>query len=311
MTSEKNQGDVRAAIETVERLASPTAVGADTVARGELFVVPDGLKVLDLKPHLDARLERPVRIAGTARLSTLMSFVEHVKRFADPATAIFAVADPKSPKLIAVFDYHEPRPEREGEGSAITKNRARFGAHRGEYAFPLSAEWQAWAKIDGQELPQAAFASMLEDRIADVVDPASIGEGAKETATVLGISLATASSLLALSRGLSLRVDAKVTQAINLSSGEASIGFEETHAAKDGGPLKVPSGFVIGVPVFRAGTVYSIVARLRYRIANGAVMWRVVLHRPDAVFDHAFAGSCAEAEKDTGTPLFYGTPETV
>ena len=208
--------------------------------------------------------------------------------------------DPRAPRLIAVLDYHEQ----------TAAGAPRFGAHRTEYAFPLSDEWKAWSSIVGKELSQAAFAEWLEERIADVMNPEGLGVGTLELAQALGIQLAGPTALLALSRGLSVRVDQKVTQAVNLSTGEASIGFEETHRDKDGGgPLKVPGGFAIALPVFRNGETFSVVARLRYRVREGAVLWRIVLHRADAVFDVAFREACAKAETETGVPLFYGQPE--
>lgn len=97
--------------------------------------------------------------------------------------------------------------------------------------------------------------------------------------------------LLELSRGLSVRVDSKVTQHINPSTGEAQLAYEETHGAKDGGVLKVPDGFVIAIPVFRGGPLYPMVCRLRYRVqrSEGRVTWAIALHRADKVFEHAFS----------------------
>jgi len=299
MTNGTNtKAEAQAILDHAEAHVRPVAL---PVGDGELVAVPRGLSVVDLRPMLDERLERPRRREGTATLTTLASFIAHANRFKDAHSAIFAIDDRNEPKLLAVLDYHEA-----GTGPP------RFGGHRAEYAFPLSDEWQAWMRAGVEEMMQARFAAFLEDRITDVQEVSAIVPGSKlaTLAEKLGIALAGPSQLLALSRGLAIRVDQKVTNAVNLSTGEGSIGFEETHRAGDAsGPLKVPGGFAIAIPVFRGGAVYQIGVRLRYRVHGGTVMWRVALHRVDLAFADAFGEACEKAKSETSLPLFYGTPE--
>jgi uncharacterized protein YfdQ (DUF2303 family) len=302
----ENESNVAAAIDAVERLHTPRPIGLD----GQVVALPKGMQVVDLKPHLDARRERPERTKGTAKLTTLVSFIDHVRRFADRDSAVFAIDSRTAPKLVAVFDYHEEHSRPEGAPtSVVERGGPRFGEHRAEYAFPLSDAWKAWNALTGKWLPQADFAAFLEERIGDVVAPEMLGDKTVEVARELRIGLAGADDLMTLSRGLSVRVDAKVTQAVNLSSGESTIGFEETHRNEHGGPVRVPSGFAVSIPVFRFGAPYAVVARLRYRIANGAVVWAIQLQRADECFDHAFTEACDEVRVATSLPLFFGTPE--
>lgn len=292
------QTEALAIIENIERLAMTETV--DGVA--DVLVVPSGKRIEDLRPIIDARLPAPRRRTGTARVTTLESFTALVRRFADEHSAIFAVDDRRAPRLIAVLDYHEQ----------TAKGAPRFGTHRVEYAFPLSDEWRAWLAFAARDqISQRDLAEFLEEHIVDVRAPESLGEATTQLGAQLGITYAGPAALMALSRGLSIRVDQKVTQAINLSTGEASLGFEETHSSKDGtGPLKVPGGFALAIPVFRGGKKYVVAARLRYRLREGAVTWRVALHRVDAVFDDAFSGACADVLAQTEAPLFYGQPES-
>lgn len=294
-----NNSDAAAVITAIEELYKPEIV---TLTRGTaeaapLLVLPSGKHVVDVKSHLDARRERPERRTGIARMTTLESFVEHVKRFADEHTVIFAVDTPTEPALEAVLDYHQ----------AGAAGAASWCTHRTHYRFPLSDEWTAWTKA--MEFDQRAFATFLEDRIGDVADPERAGEQTKEFAEQLGIALATPSALMALSRGLTIHVGQKVTQQINTSSGEVQLQFEEEHQAKQGGPLKVPGGFVIGIPVFRAGPRYSIPVRLRYRVASGAVCWSLALLRPDLAFRDAFEKALESVAMETQLPVLRGKPE--
>ena len=61
--------------------------------------------------------------------------------------------------------------------------------------------------------------------------------------------------------------------------------------------------------VFRAGELYEVPVRLRYRVTGQNVKWSYELYRPEAVFDHAIEGACEAAKEKTALPLFYGSPE--
>ena len=150
---------------------------------------------------------------------------------------------------------------------------------------------------------------MLEAHLLDVLDPATAGESIRAMAAQLGLPIASPQRLLELSRGLSIRVGSKVKQTVNLSTGEAQIGFEETHDGTDGAPLKIPGAFVVGIPVFRNGALYQMLVRLRYRVSGGSVVWFFAPQHADRIWDDAITGACAGAQEKTELPLFYGTPE--
>lgn len=264
----------------------------------DILVVPNGKKLESAKRFLDEYLANPERRKGTANLHTLDSFAKHVNRFKDANSAIFAdVQDQQDPKLLAVLDYHEAQ-----------QGKPRFGEHRAEYEFPVSDEWKKWT---GNTAPmnQASFAAFLEERIVDLLDPAGVGDSLKAFADKVGIVFAGPQRIMELSRGLSVRVDSKVTQAINLSSGEVNMAFEERHEG-EGGALKVPGGFAIGIPVLRGDANYQIAVRLRYRVQNGAVLWSLSLQNLDRIWDDCIQKACEAVRIATDLPLFFGSPES-
>ncbi len=262
-------------------------------------VIPKGRELRSLKPLIDEYRDRPERKKGTAILTTVTSFVEHVNRHRDGNTVVFANDDRTAPSFLAVFDYNE----------AGAVGQPRFGQHRAAYAFPVSGEWKAWVVGGDQPMNQAAFAEFLEDRIGDVLEPGSVGERVERFAIDLGIELVGAQTLMTLARGLTVKVGQTVKQAVSLSSGEASIAFEETHGGADGAPVRVPGGFALAIPVFHGGPLYQVPVRLRYRVQGGAVTWRFVPHRTDLVFKHAFDEAVEEVRKGTELTVFYGRPE--
>lgn len=271
------------------------AVGDATVA-----ILPSGKTVVDLKPILDNWLEKPERRKGTATLTDAASFVAHVNRFAAPASAVFANPRPDAPSLTAVFDYHEGGPD---------AKVADWLRHRATYAPQLSAEWKAWTGKQGQAMSQADFATFIEDRITDVVVPNLDDPKIKTFADLVQGKFASPSDLLQLSRGLSINVETGIKQAVTLSTGEISVRYEETHKDGEGAPISVANLFQICVPVFYAGPLYRIAARLRYRLHAGKITWSYLLARPDVVFDDAFRGIVERVTKETTAPVFLGSPE--
>ena len=303
------ENSAKSIIEAVKKLVQPHPIQLedDEEGRPRVVALPRDLTLHSLKPFEDERRLAPERREGTSTHTTLESFCLAVERFSDDDSALFAHDDPRSPKLLAVFVYHEGN-RRDESGTVTEDGEPRFGRHRAVYPFPISPEWQAWT-TQPEAMSQRAFAEFLEEHVVEVMDPERIGESTREVAEQLGITPASPSQLLTLSRGLALRVDAKVVQASNLSSGEAQVTYEEVHKDRDGGQLKIPSGFVISIPVFRSGTPYAIVARLRYRVQGAQVTWRILLHRAEHAFRDAFGEACDMAQERTGVPLFYGTPE--
>lgn len=303
---EKIQPEASAVAEIVKSLYEPKTV---TLTRGgqdeaSVLLVPtnSGLAVHSVKALLDPYRTAPERRKGTARLETLESFVEHTKRFADADTALFANPDPEEASLTTVFDYHR----------AGAEGAPRYGEHRAHYAFPLSDEWKAWAEKDGAGMSQADFSAFLEERLVDVALPEMVDGEAKALVERLGLTLAGPSALMTLARGLSVRVDSQITNAVRIESGETTLQYGEQHKGADGAPLKVPSAFLLTVRVFRGGAAYQLVARLRYRLAKGGadITWFYELSRVDQTFDHAITQAFERAQKETALPLFVGSPES-
>ena len=130
--------------------------------------VPKGRELHSVKKFLDEYLKAPERKRGTATFTTIDSFVEHVNRTKDADSLIFADDNPRAPGLLAVYDYN------------TAKGDPRFGQHRAAYTFPLSDQWSAWVKAEASgAMTLEKFAEFLEDRIVDVIDPATCFDSIK------------------------------------------------------------------------------------------------------------------------------------
>jgi hypothetical protein len=287
----------------VQRLSKPQTLDVLPPSGGaQLLLVPEGFTAESIKPFIDEYLTAPRRRKGTAQLASLKSFIDHVKRFKDENSAIFADrTDPAKPSLTCVLDYHC--------SGGIEKAQARFGEHRAVYAFPLSDEWNEWKARDGKPFTQAEFAEFIELRLGDVLPPELAGPAAEEFRDRLGATFTNATKLLELSRGLEVHTASRLKQAVKLESGESQMIYVEEHQGAAGATLKVPSAFVIAIPVFRNGAGYQLPVRLRYRARGAELSWFYELYRDEVVFDHAFQEACDDAQRETELPLFMGKPE--
>jgi uncharacterized protein YfdQ (DUF2303 family) len=269
----------------------------------QVLMVPNGAggwAPNHVKQFTEPYRKAPERRRGTAVLTDLVSFISHVKRFADTDSVVFADKSPASPKLTAVLDYHKT-------GAA---GDPRFGTHRSVYTFPLSDEWKAWAAQDGVVMSQVDFAAFIEENLADVADPSSALDGAKKFSALMSCAYASASALLELSRGLTVHVGAKVAQHVNLQTGVGKVTFETKHADESGAPVSVPGAFLIQIPAFKEGPLYQIPARLRYRVNSGNITWSYDLYRASAVLDHAIQEGCDTVAEGTSLPVLSGSPES-
>lgn len=269
------------------------------------LAIRSGNTVTALTPSIfDPYRDEPRRRSGTATLLSIDSLIDHVNRFKDAESLIFADDDRTRPSITAVLDYN-----RAGEAAP------RFGKHRSSFSFPLSDEWKAWVEKNAEPMAMADFAAFLEERLPDVLalipgeDELSDDIGRMVDALGGADIIASPTRLMELSRGLQVNESSTVREVVNLASGEGAIQWEATHTDATGAPLRVPKVFLIGIPVFRNDGLYRIAARLRYRKAGGKIVFWYELWRTDRTFDHAFKMAVERVKTQTELPVLIGKPE--
>lgn len=298
-------GEVRDLVETY--IHADVISVTDPVTGASAPVIRSGNTVAPLPATIfDDYRSTPRFRRGTATMLSLDSLIAHVNRFKDGDSVVFANDDRTAPSLTAVIDYHH---------AGVPGTMTRFGRHRSLFSFPLSDEWRAWSEKDASPMSMADFAAFLENRIIDVlfVIPGedSLPEDVQRLIDTLGgtDTVATPNKLMELARGLQVNENAVVQEAVNLATGEAIVRFQSEHTDQHGYPLKVPSLFLIAIPVFRNGPFYRIAARLRYRKAGGKILFWYELWRTDRTFDHAFSEAVERVRVETELPVLIGKPE--
>jgi hypothetical protein len=262
------------------------------------------MRLQSLKPFLDELRTEPERRTGIYTLSDLDSFCEHVNKFKDDHSLVFLDRD--APAVTALYDAHRGGPDGEARFEA-------FGAHM---PLPFSDEYLAWQRAQDRKLGFTVdeFALFLDERFVDVVDVvnpevAQVAQNAQAFATKLGVAIASPQDVLALSGGLEIHSTGKVVDRANTNSGERTLTFVEEHKDGGGGKVKVPSLFLIQLPIFEyAARSYVLPVRLRYRVSGGQVRFFVELHRIRQTVKDAFRGVCDEIEERTKVVPLWGKP---
>lgn len=263
------------------------------VEPGHVLVTSNARVVHDLDAIAEKHREQPRRPRGTTTHHTLDSLVAHALRHRRPASAAYCDLLADEPRLVVVYN-DDPAAEAGPAGG--------WRDHRAVYAFPLSDAWKRWTDAADRWLDVPTFARLLEDGLADV---RGVGPDA-DVPRVQGVRYASPAELLTLAEGLEVRVEQRVADRRTLDNGTAQLVFEEVHRGERGEPLRVPNGFLLGVPVFVGGPAYALPVRLRYRVANGAVTWLLTLHDADAARREAVSEAAQRFETQAGVALFFG-----
>lgn len=233
----------------------------------------------------DERAEAPRRRKGTATFAELASFIDHVNRFKDESSVIFA--DVTNCDLTAVLDYH----------LAGAKSSPRWGQHRSVYASKLSPQWELWTQHDGQKMVQDVFAQFIEDHMDDLRAPT--GNGADK-------DLPMPSDVLTMARNLVVKTKGEFSRSFNPTTGESSLVNKYENETTS---TKIPRAFLIGIPVFEAGALYAVEARLRLDMSSGRPLFSYSLYRADEIKRDAFGEVRQVAHERTGLPVLAGSPE--
>lgn len=301
----QSDADERALSQVIERTDPVTG----EVIAFELH--PGGDVNAYVQDNFERRRPNPRFRRGVAKFTTLQSFVDHIGRFGDPDSAVFANFDPHSPSVTSVLDYHrvDTLPSEDGEGG---QGEFRHCRHRGQFDFPVSDELKAWKAADKEKMSMAEFAAFLENHVLDVAEVDAVPASAAKFVDMMGgkNNIADWSALTKLSRSLTVYENGHVDSKIDLSQGKANFTIKEDYDTEvEGVKVDVPTMFFIDVPIFKDGVKYRIAVRLRFRKSGGTVIFFYELWGMDRAFKDAFDEAIQTIRDDTTAQVFYGTPE--
>jgi uncharacterized protein YfdQ (DUF2303 family) len=242
-------------------------------------IVPQGFKLEDISRAVEKMQPSPRRKAGTVLLKDVPSLLAYCADQAMPASG-YIYADPDGRKITAVFNDHR---------AALLPG---WRDHRAEFKAEFTPEFATWLNNSKQPKDQTQFAEFIEDNFVDIAEPA-------------------AATLLEVASTLQAKTAINFASAKRLDNGQAQLTYTETIDARAGssGALEIPREFVIGVKIFKNSAVgYRIKARLKYRLAAGAVKFWYELDRPERSIEDAFGDYVKELTDKSGYTVLIGMP---
>jgi uncharacterized protein YfdQ (DUF2303 family) len=277
-------GDIQAAIDLAKESVG-VAPRITMIGKVPVALAPPGTSLAALEGVLnlnDKLAENPRAREGVAILAELESFIAHVNRYRDEGSVIFA--DIAKMTLTAIYDYH-PADVPGG------KSLPRWCKHRATYQSLLSRQWQLWTRLENAPLTQDQFADVLEQNMGDL---ASV-EGATEPAKMLEIA-----------RFLVIKQKGEFSRSVNPTTGEYAL---TNKSENDVGSTTIPRSFMLGLPVFEAGALYQVEARIRFAMKDSKPTFSYFLFEKERLLRDAFNEVRDQATKGTGVPILAGVPE--
>jgi uncharacterized protein YfdQ (DUF2303 family) len=280
----------------------------DELAQRQKFIVDvDGRKAVVLanadgqeriesvKQIIDEYQLAPDRVTGQTRMDDLASLLNECSRYKNDALSVYvhAVDPTRAPSIIAVFN----------DTVAGTPS---FRDHRSTYVPQPSSEIRAWLAAGQRLISQEEFAELIEERLLDVKAPNPEERNMApllEAATLLKLQVGNPAELLEVSRGLQVNVSSNVKGKPNLHNGAVSFAFEESAQPT----VTVPGAFLLDVPFFEGATKVLILARLRYKVEESKIKWRVLLHDVPRVYREAVDDLCRDI-REAGHRVVLGQP---
>ncbi len=134
-------------------------------------------------------------------------------------------------------------------------------------------------------MTQFEFATFIEDNVKDVREPAG-------------------ADMLEIARTLEATKKVDFVSGIRLSDGQREFTYnEQIEGTSRKGQVKVPEHFILGSPVFVAGTLYRVTARLRYRIEAGKLRLWCDLLNPHEIERDAFGAIVEKVDDAVSTDV--------
>lgn len=270
---------LRTAADLGAALVEPTVIERNPEHAALAVVVPNGYQVASLRVDGDEYRDYPRHKAGAPVVYDPASFALYwTKHHQDGESELYA--DYREGRIVGVLDAH---------GDTL----AGWHKHTVTLALQKNPAWDAWKAGSGRLMAQTQFAEILEQLIADIVEPD--GADMLEVATTLS---ATRSAIYA-------------AAATRLENGDRRFSYDEQTTARAGGSrgqIDIPSKFVIRAQPFLGGPTTRVEALLRYRVGDAGLQLGYVLVRPDDAVRTVFDAVVTELEEAIQAPVMRGNP---
>lgn len=245
-------------------------IAGEEIGGVPFVMVPDGYNIRTIERFLPT----PKRTRATVTVRSTEAFIAYFKEFATDGSKIFS-SDSAPHKITGVIDYP-------------TKGAPEWGDHRVVCECVPSPEYSIWSGRNGARMGQAEFAEFIENNLPDFISP--------DGATILEVA-----------NSLEMKKTVQFQSGQRLQDGMVQFMFiEDAKATAGKGKLEIPSEFKIEIPIFRNGESYKMVAKLRYRVKDGALSFWFEIPRLTNLVDSAFAAMVKGVADSLGRAVISG-----
>jgi len=253
------------AIADIVRGGEPTAtIKFKAFGGGQMVALPPGYRVESLEQFQAA----PDRTKGKTKVSRVASLIAYSQRFNWPVE-MAAHAYLSSRSLVVTYNANHPM----FDTSEITEaGGPGWGDHVCDFTASIDPTFQLWISACKDGMGQVALARFLEERVRDVVKPA----GAEIMDLVLNFDAAKSSTFKSSTR---------------LQNGDRQ--FLWTEETRGTGAITVPEEISIYSPVLDGGEHKITQIKLRYRIDEGRLVFRLEILDLDQILRAAFQAEIA------------------
>lgn len=238
---------------------------------GQIVMIPDQMKLQDLKPFIP---KVPERKTGALAFTSLESFIQIVNEQKLPESRIFARLDCKPATFRCVVDFHQP------EIGGETESLAGWQSYYLNLVLNQSPQFIKWDEINGKMLPQTLFAEFLKDNRLDISEPCG--------ADVLNLVLALEATECSHCR-------AKVADNTGMI-----LSYEQDTKTN----VKIPSTITLRLPLFAEADDIEVPVEFRFRIKDGNVMFGIRMLGIERTLRDAVRLSSKTISERTGLPVY-------
>lgn len=150
-------------------------------------------------------------------------------------------------------------------------------------------DFKIWATACTRALwNQRELAEFIDDNFEVLADPENPAvKEATKTYRDRGYKIPTPRGVFQAIAKLNIEERRKLHSALNLDTGEIQMTFESNHSNVDPA-VTIPKLFFIAVPIFDLDATWILPVRLRYRVRDGEVMWKIDMPRLSSMVRKAF-----------------------
>lgn len=254
------------------------------------FVNDTPVLIQDEQGHyesLEKYLNKPTRTRLNETLTVFKSFLEAIKsRFNKDEATIYARNEPHAKYNNFTFEgvAHDCRTGDQWRDDFKINWKG---------VFTVSA--RDWLMNDEKPLPQEEFALFLDKHMADIVSP----DGKDDKFA----GLPTKAELYNFVTSLEDSKNQKFARKVNVQNGDVSVSLERVSDDGTVQRLKLFERFAINLQLYEGFPAWRVMAKLRYRVANGSIVFFYDIEGLEELFIENRDWATAKI-KETGLPVF-------